>query len=189
MKSTRCPACLAIFDVPASYIGRDVSCPSCKKDFALTEANCANESAAAMQAKVGGGSPDSNSPTESRKSKSNGGNGGSLVALAVSVIVIFFFFRGCGSDDKTREVDFNNDVHGAWAYTQQFVEKQTDPKPADFPSWSESFVTPLGNARYTVSAYVDTENASGGKIRQHFIAIIVRSSDSEWTLESLNFSE
>lgn len=213
MKSTRCPACLAIFDVPASYIGRDVSCPSCKKDFALTEANCANESAAAMRAMVGGGSPDSNSPTASKKSNRSATRGKrdsvgkyagcflilGLVLLTPLLTYLFFtnvdFFDRSVMDSRNskstfeEEVDFNNDVHGAWAYTQQFVEKRTDPKPADFPSWSESFVTPLGKARYLVTAYVDTENAFGGKVRLNFNAIIVRSSDSGWTLESLNFLE
>ena len=79
-------------------------------------------------------------------------------------------------------------VHGAWAYMQIFVEKQLkSPKSADFPFGGGTYHTKdLGNGRYEVNSYVDSNNAFGAEIRTNFKGVIKRK-DGGWVLEYLNF--
>ena len=82
-----------------------------------------------------------------------------------------------------------DDIHGAWAYTQLFVEKRLkSPKSADFPFGGYRHVTSLGGGRYKVQSYVDAKNAFGVEIRTDFEGIIKRI-DGGWELEYLIFDE
>ena len=103
--------------------------------------------------------------------------------LALLVLV----FSGCG-EPKPLPVDGSRDIHGAWAYMQLFVEEQLkSPKSADFPfGGARDAVTDLGEGRYKVASYVDSENTFGGTVRTHFEGVI-RKGDGEWHLESLEF--
>ena len=87
---------------------------------------------------------------------------------------------------KAKTAD-QGDVHGAWAYMQQFVEKKLkSPSSADFPFGGHRHVTPLGDGRYKVDSYVDAQNSFGAQHRTHFEGVIKRV-PSGWELESLSF--
>ncbi len=79
------------------------------------------------------------------------------------------------------------DLHGAWAYMQQFVEKKLkSPSSADFPFGGSRHVTPLGGGRYKVDSYVDANNSFGAQLRTHFEGVIKRVAGG-WELEYLRF--
>lgn len=79
------------------------------------------------------------------------------------------------------------DSNGAWAYMQLFVMKQLkSPKGATFAGARERVVSPLGAGRYSVYAYVDSQNGFGANIRTRFNGVIV-DLDGSWRLESLEF--
>lgn len=106
-----------------------------------------------------------------------------IFAVIIVISIVFAAIDG-GSSSKTSLDDDN--VHGAWAYTQQFVEKRLkSPGSAKFPFGGFQHASCLGNHRYNVDSYVDSENSFGAKIRTHFTAII-KETNSGWELESLN---
>lgn len=107
-----------------------------------------------------------------------------LAVFAVIVVLSVLFALNDGGSSSKKSLDDNN-VHGAWAYTQQFVEKRLkSPSSAKFPFGGYQHVTSLGNYRYNVDSYVDSENSFGAKIRTNFTAII-KETDTGWELESL----
>jgi len=85
--------------------------------------------------------------------------------------------------------DRDEDIHGAWVYTQRFVRgKLKNPKGAKFNGYASRVVTPLGNGRYQIKASVDGTNAFNAVIRTQFTALIERNNDgASWTLHSLEF--
>jgi len=102
-----------------------------------------------------------------------------LVVVIILIVLISGLFT---SNDK----DYS-DVHGAWAYMQQFVEKRLkSPKNADFPGGGHRHVTDLGGGRYRVDSYVDAQNSFGAVMRTHFEGVIKRV-DGHWELEYLHF--
>lgn len=99
----------------------------------------------------------------------------------VKIAFLSLLLGGCGE----RTYDPDNDVHGAWAYMQLFVEKRLkSPSTADFPHGGSRDVEPLGNGRYRIVSYVDAQNAFGGTVRTNFRGIIKRV-DGGWELENL----
>ena len=132
-----------------------------------------------------------------------------LLSLVAGLIIMVFFLTQYHSiedeivDEKVMQERIRNaqksygkkleqkqqgNVHGAWAYMQIFVEKRLkSPKSADFPFGGGTYHTKdLGNGRYEVNSYVDSQNAFGANIRTHFDGTIKRK-DGGWILEYLNF--
>lgn len=57
----------------------------------------------------------------------------------------------------------------AWICAKKCVQDNLKtPSTADFPSYSKSYVSFLGNSKYKISAYVDAENGFGAMIRSDF---------------------
>ncbi len=103
-----------------------------------------------------------------------------MYKIFVVVLSATLFLSACTNRD--------NDIHGAWAYMQLFVEKRLQsPDSADFPfGGAEEGVTPLGDGRYQVNSYVDSNNAFGASLRTRFKGVIVKTeTGDEWELESL----
>ena len=68
----------------------------------------------------------------------------------------------------------DDDIHGAWAITQIYIQKQLAPREASFRFGGYRDVVPLGNGKYRINSYVDTENIFGGKVRQNFSVEVER---------------
>ena len=78
-------------------------------------------------------------------------------------------------------------VHGAWAYTQIYVEKQLlNPSSAKFRFGGYRDITYLGNDLYSFNSYVDAKNIYNASIRKYFSGTIRRVSDG-WIVESFSF--
>jgi hypothetical protein len=77
---------------------------------------------------------------------------------------------------------------GAWAAMQMFVKRRlVSPKSADFPFGGVKYhVTDLGDGRYLVKSYVDSQNVYGANLRTHFEGV-VQETEEGWELEYLNF--
>ena len=71
---------------------------------------------------------------------------------------------------------------------EQFVkDKLKAPATAKFPSWGDrADVTDIGNFRYRVSGYVDSQNGFGAMIRTHYVAVVRDKGGRNWSLESLD---
>lgn len=77
----------------------------------------------------------------------------------------------------------------AWVAAQDFVRQQlVSPSTAKFHGVAQSpYVVYLGNARYKVTATVDSQNVFGAMIRTNFAAVVRAKRDEHqtWVLESL----
>lgn len=78
------------------------------------------------------------------------------------------------------------DLIGAYLMIQDFVEDRLiSPASAKFPWDARKHVTPLGNRRYRVHAYVDSQNGFGAMIRTHFTGEIEQLGPDRWKLHEL----
>ncbi|MFH1732752.1 MAG: hypothetical protein ABIF82_14025 [Planctomycetota bacterium] len=105
-----------------------------------------------------------------------------LGAIALAVGPCSSVFR---TDPKVKahEEKYGNKLE-AFVAAQQFVEKRLlSPGSASF-GWqgSEECVTDLGDGRYEVKGWVDSDNAFGAKIRNNF-RCVVRHDNGTWRLE------
>lgn len=85
------------------------------------------------------------------------------------------------------------DICGAWVATQMFIKQRLkSPSTASFGRWFEQpcseVVAPLGNYRYGVNAFVDSQNSFGGIARTYF-TVVVREQNNKWILESIDIGE
>lgn len=77
------------------------------------------------------------------------------------------------------------DQHAAMVYCQQLVRKRlVSPSTADFAGFGDSSVTAIGDGRWRVESYVDSQNRMGGMIRTRFSAVMSRI-DGGWEMHSL----
>jgi len=79
----------------------------------------------------------------------------------------------------------------AWVIAKQFVlDKLISPSTAKFNGAARSpYVVYLGDARYRVTASVDSQNSFGAMLRTEFVVIVRAERDEHqtWTLENLEF--
>jgi len=85
----------------------------------------------------------------------------SVVAVVfIIAIIVSLFATGGGSDSDNRDV---------WVCAQNVVEEHLkSPSTADFCSYTEATITPLGNNRYEIKGYVDAQNGFGAMVRSYF---------------------
>lgn len=96
---------------------------------------------------------------------------------------------GCGGESSNGFRGTSNDVHEAWVNMQILVkERLKAPGSAEFPSGDDLYVTPVGDKRYKVNSFVDSENAFGGSTRLHFEGVI-EEIEGSWQLDYLYFEE
>ena len=85
----------------------------------------------------------------------------SVVAVVfIIAIIVSLFATGDGSNSNNRD---------AWVCAQDVVEEHLkSPSTADFCSYTEATITPLGNNRYEIKGYVDAQNGFGATVRSYF---------------------
>lgn len=87
-----------------------------------------------------------------------------LLCLVVAILSLI--------NDNSSNTKYDNLNSTCYYYSQRLVkEKLKSPKSAEFPSYSNSFVTKSGDI-VTVSAYVDAQNSFGATIRTDYVATI-----------------
>ena len=76
----------------------------------------------------------------------------------------------------------------AFVASQRFVEQRLKaPSSADFCSYTDANVEYLGNGRYRVIAYVDSQNSFGAELRTRYKCILKHEGGYDWYLEGLSF--
>ena len=175
MKSrTICPHCGEGFEVLSHHLGKEVRCPSCQRS------STAKEVPPAMPVAKGA------KPSFWKLDK------GQMIGVGVvfffAVVVLSSVFKGSDErEERHSGWSESSDTHGAWAYMQIHVEGQLKaPKGASFPSGGHRNVKSLGNDRYRISSYVDSQNSFGVSVRNHFSGVI-RDNGGSWTVESFSF--
>jgi hypothetical protein len=125
--------------------------------------------------------------------KAQPGKGGQTVGtvlgfgcLGIIVLMIFASLQG-GSSTPTQ-----GDRYGAYDVCQKFVSMRLRaPGSAKFPSLTADGVSAvdLGGGRYSVSAYVDSQNGFGALLRMTFSCEVNWQSGRSYTLVDLKLNE
>lgn len=75
----------------------------------------------------------------------------------------------------------------AWVICQDFVKDRLKaPGTAKFPWPSKDYMTYLGDDKYRISAWVDSQNAFGALLRAKFTCEVVYEGDETWRLIKLD---
>lgn len=114
---------------------------------------------------------------------------GLLAVIGVITVCGFFAVSLLASDTPSTAED---DADMAFYMSQEFVkDKLKAPSTAEFPRRSDSdvTVTKLGSGKYSVIAWVDSENGFGAMIRTTYLATLHRVDADNWRLDSLIFED
>lgn len=108
-----------------------------------------------------------------------------IIAIFLSLIAI----RTIIEQDDENWNEKNNSIM-AYVVMEDFVkERLKSPGSADFPGVSEhvNHTKYLGNQKYQIISWVDSQNSFGALMRTNFIGVIKQVSKDSWKLLSLNF--
>jgi hypothetical protein len=76
----------------------------------------------------------------------------------------------------------------AWGMAKEFVSRNLKaPATAEFPNITDNAVkiVKMDESRYTVSAYVDSENGYGAKLRGDWVCILRHEGNGQWIVEDV----
>lgn len=145
-------------------------CPECKKNISDTASSCpkcghpvsSEEIDRAKEVRL----------ASQKQAKKVGIGCGTIIA----VLWIIGTIMGPGEPDEI----------GAFVMSQQFVENALkSPSTADFCSYTEARVVDLGEGRFRVTAWVDSENSFGATVRTKYVCHLKGEDSDTWTLEAL----
>lgn len=122
-------------------------------------------------------------PAKKQEATKAGVIGCLVLALAMFACVAYFSTE---SPEKKAEKEKQDRLIGAFVMSQTFVKKQlVAPSTADFPYFINEGVKVAdhGGGRYTVRAFVDSENKFGAKVRIQYACTIKDMGNKEWQLE------
>lgn len=106
-----------------------------------------------------------------------------LLIIVVSVVLIF------SSNSGTKAPKPEHSKAAAWTMMEEFVKARLkSPASAKFPWYSEDLVKDLGNGRYVISAYVDSQNSFGAMLRTNFVCTVKYIGNDKWELEDLKIT-
>jgi hypothetical protein len=188
IKRCECPGCDSNYDISESALGQWIKCPKCENSFLASEKR---KHAVRKHSK---GSQKNRSSISGGLQTMLGCLGILILGLGIGVVMALFGMGGRSSSSsnssatsESSESGSSNDTSGAWVWAKNFVEARLkSPKSAEFPWYSSSYVSPLGDDRYLVRSYVDATNSFNASIRTQFTAIVVKDSSGDWSLESLD---
>lgn len=116
---------------------------------------------------------------------------GEWIAAGILGLVLLVGYAACRGpeekpqSDRVEEPSDSSNTLGAWTYMKEFVRQRLkSPSTAEFPFGGHRDVTALGNRRYLVDSYVDSQNSFGATLRTKFRGVI-RETPGGWELESL----
>lgn len=82
---------------------------------------------------------------------------------------------------------------GGAVMCEKFVkDKLKSPGSAEFAGVTETKIKTLSAEkpwRYQVTAWVDSQNDFGAKVRNNYVCMISTKGDDKWTLENLDFTD
>ncbi|GAB3102221.1 hypothetical protein GCM10027159_27790 [Lysobacter terrae] len=115
--------------------------------------------------------------------------------MGVLLISLLIGFKACSSSSSepgsaaVAAPEGTANTAEAWAYMEQFVKQRLkSPATADFPFGGHRDVEALGDNRYLVRSYVDSQNSFGAQVRTHFSGVITET-PTGWKLESLELQQ
>jgi len=111
-----------------------------------------------------------------------------VIASLGCLLSVILFVALTTSDESVLEPEHS--IAGAWTICQQFVEGQLkSPASADYPRGSFNYTAHLGDGRYRVRAYVDSQNSFGAVLRNNFDCTVQHAQGDTYHLVNLAFPE
>ena len=111
--------------------------------------------------------------------------------IIIAVIAASTYISSLKEDDYSSSSSSSTNKFMAYSYAEDFVEKQLkSPSTAKYPKVVEKdkHITILGNNRYEINSWVDSQNSFGATIRTRFSCIIIFDGDMV-RCEDLKFNE
>ena len=125
------------------------------------------------------------------KKKTSDLAGGIGCLLFILILIAMISGGDCGgpsgssSSSRSAPPPPQHDEVTAWTMCQSFVEARLKaPRSAKWPWGFTDYVTHLGEGRYRIKAYVDSQNSFGAMMRTHFTAVVAWKGGDSWELES-----
>ena len=145
-------------------------CPECNKRISDTATSCPKCGHAITQEDIAAAKE--NQVGIQRSNRKFGIGCGTILV----VIWIIGAIMGPGEPD---EID-------AFVMSRQFVEKALKfPSTAEFCSFTDARIVDLGEGRFRVSAWVDSQNGFGATVRTQYVCVLSGEDSDTWTLENL----
>jgi hypothetical protein len=166
-----------------------INCPDCGKEVSTSAVACPNCGRPMGQAASAPAPAPAPAPTPVAPKQSWGC--GQIGCAAVAIFALLVFIVNLVSDSPggggAGSQESSHDAVGAYTICQQFLkERLKAPKTADFPFESYRDVTQdLGEGRYRVRSYVDSQNSFGAMIRTKYDCTVQWVSGDQWRLENL----
>lgn len=183
----KCPVCE--HEGPAADFGEPLRCPECGAFYEKAVlAKAQKESATQVpSAPSGQGSRQGHRPASQEKRTS-------VLTWIVLLVVGGFLIKACTSGESTRSStvsDAKPKCSSSMAHVMagNFVKRELrSPSTAKFPYTSDRdvVVNDLGNCRFSISSYVDSQNGFGAMIRSRFSVVMQSTPDGHtWTAKDL----
>lgn len=108
---------------------------------------------------------------------------------AVFIVVLWAFvatviLAGCGSEEPKSE----HSKATASVMAEEFVKNSLkSPSSAKFQWYDENQVEDLGDGKYKVTSYVDSQNSFGAMLRTNYVCTVKYIGNDKWSLEDLQF--
>ena len=116
---------------------------------------------------------------DQRQGKAKQGCIGCLV-IVIIIFIIGAIFSSCTGEEGSKAQ--------ASIMAEKFVaESLKSPGSAKFQPPADQNIKYLGEGRYSIRAWVDSQNSFGALVRTHYGCIVKYDGDHRWTLESLEF--
>jgi len=120
--------------------------------------------------------------------------GGTFILAAILLVLWILIHSACPSGDGSTQhaSNWRTDDNSTMAYImlEDFVkERLVSPGSARFPGVFDGraeHITSLGNRRYRITSWVDSQNSFGAVLRTHFTAEIEQIDEDRWRLISLD---
>lgn len=118
------------------------------------------------------------------------------VAVFVGLLAGVFLASHSSTSTTTTSSGGDDGKASAWVMAERFVaDGLRCPSTAsfggvfsgDFQSYNDT-VSSLGDGRYTVKAWVDSQNGFGAMVRSHFTCEVEKLSEGKWRCNRLEFS-
>jgi len=115
---------------------------------------------------------------------------GSWLVLAVLLAVFINWITSCGNTTTTTTKSDIPDNITICVTAQQYVEHFLKaPGSAKFPSCHASTIENLGNKKYRVTSYVDSQNSFGALLRLNYTVLMEYKGNDRFQLIDVNTNE
>ena len=174
-----CPYCLQKFASDSEDIGKAAICPFCQKEITITPP-------LGYDSRPKGDTLPPKTEAKNNAKDTVAGCVGCFVVMAILIGLLTWLCQSCSCTDPSQAHETE-----AWHVAMRFVEKRLKaPSTAKFPNqWDNGVeIKRTDNSTFSVSAFVDAENAFGARIRQHWsVTVRYNEADGHWYRSEIDF--